>query len=218
MMQEQRQTGQKAGLSREMVLSAARAIADRDGVNALSMRTLARELGVMPNAIYTYFPTKDAILDALLDSLLEQIDTDGLDAFGWREALITIMDDSRHLLLAHPRLVDVFLTRPNTGPNAARLGEATFHALGKAGLVGEQAVAAFRILLIFSLGYAAFQGPRLGDVERSRRGEAAFRDLPGDRYRQMRDLALPLSRPPDDETFLAGIGWLLDGIERTAAG
>ncbi len=87
------------------------------------MRRLADALGVMPNALYTYYPTKDALLDALLDSLLGEIDIGPLGSMGWREALTRIMDDSRHLLLSHPRLVEVFLTRPSAGPNAGRLGE-----------------------------------------------------------------------------------------------
>ena len=198
------------------MLDAARSIADREGVEALTMRRLADALGVMPNSLYSYYPTKDALVDALLDSLLGEIETADLDAMGWRDALIRIMDDSRRLLLSHPRLVEVFLTRPSAGPNAGRLGEMTFRALRRGGLHGDEAVAAFRILLIFSLGYAAFQGPRLGDEERSRRGESAFRNLPPDDHVEMRKLAAPLSRPPDDETFLVGITWILDGIAQSS--
>ena len=200
------------------MLAATRAIADQEGVAALTMRRLADALGVMPNSLYTYYPTKDALLDALLDSLLGEIETDGLESMGWREALTKVMDDSRRLLVSHPQLVDVFLTRPSAGKNAARLGEMTFRALRKAGLEGDDAVGAFRVLLIFSLGYAAFQAPRLGDEERSRRGESAFRSLPPEEYQEMRRLAEPLGKAPDDETFRAGIDWLLDGIERASSG
>jgi TetR/AcrR family transcriptional regulator, tetracycline repressor protein len=215
-MQKQRQVGQKAGLTSESVLDAARSIADQEGVAALTMRRLADALGVMPNSLYTYYPTKDTLLDALLDSLLAEIETEKLDLMGWRDALTKIMDDSRQLLLSHPRLVEVFLTRPSTGPNAGRLGEATFRALRRAGLRGDEAVAAFRILLIFSLGYAAFQAPRLGDEERSRRGESAFHSLPPEDFQEVRALATPLARPPDEETFLAGISWILDGVARSS--
>lgn len=199
------------------MLAAARSIADREGVEALTMRRLADALSVMPNSLYSYYPTKDALLDALLDSLLGEIETAGLDVMGWREALVRIMDDSRRLLLSHPKLVDVFLTRPSVGPNAAHLGEVTFRTLRRAGLEGEEAVGAFRILLIFSLGYAAFQAPRLGDDERSKRGESTFRSLPGESFPEVTNIATPLARPPDDETFIAGIGWLIDGIARTSS-
>lgn len=211
-MQQPRQAGHRAGLTKEQVLKAARTIADREGVEALTMRRLAGALDVMPNALYTYYPTKDALLDALLDSLLGEIATSGLNQVGWRSALASIMNDSRRLLLAHPRLAEVFLSRPSLGPNAARLGKATFQILRRAGLEGDQAVAAFRILLIFSLGYAAFQAPREGDEERSARGESVFRSLPGADYEELRRVAGQLARSPDEDTFLTGIGWLLDGI------
>ena len=60
-----RGAGQRAGLTRRSILQAARRIADTDGVDHLTMRRLAGELGVMPNTLYSYFPHKDALLDAL---------------------------------------------------------------------------------------------------------------------------------------------------------
>src|SRR5215216_3902704 len=69
-----RGAGQRAGLSRELVLAAARRIADEEGVDRLTMRRLAAELGVLPNALYTYVPDKEALLDALLDALLGDVD------------------------------------------------------------------------------------------------------------------------------------------------
>jgi TetR/AcrR family transcriptional regulator, tetracycline repressor protein len=117
-----RGAGQRAGLSRELVLAAARRIADADGVDRLTMRRLAGELGVLPNALYTYFPHKDALLDALVDDLLGDIDPGDPAEGDWREGLVRVMDASRRLLLAHPQLVPVFLARPGLGPSAALAG------------------------------------------------------------------------------------------------
>ena len=209
-----RGAGQRAGLSRETVLAAARRIADDEGVDRLTMRRLAGELGVMPNALYTYIPDKDALLDALLDDLLAGIDSGDPAEGDWRDGLVRVMDSSRRLLLAHPRLAPVFLARPGVGPNAARLGELTFELLRRGGLEGERAVEAFRILLIYSLGFAAFQAPRLqGDsVERTRQVEATFAGLPEDRFPEMRRLAVPLADPTTDRHFHTGLRWLLDGL------
>ena len=209
-----RGAGQRAGLSRETVLAAARRIADDEGVDRLTMRRLAGELGVMPNALYTYVPDKDALLDALLDDLLAGIDSGDPAEGDWRDGLVRVMDSSRRLLLAHPRLAPVFLARPGLGPNAARLGETTFELLRRGGLEGERAVEAFRILLIYSLGFAAFQAPRLqGDpVERTRQVETTFAGLPEDRFPEMRRLAAPLADPTTDRHFHTGLRWLLDGL------
>jgi TetR/AcrR family tetracycline transcriptional repressor len=209
--------GQRAGLTRELVLAAARRIADAEGVDRLTMRRLAAELGVQPNALYTYVPDKEALLDALIDDLLAGIEAENSAAGDWREGLARVMDSSRRLLLAHPQLVPEFLARPGLGPNAARLGEITFGLLRRGGLEGERAVEAFRALLIYSLGFAAFQATRLpDDPARSARAEAAFTSLPEDSFPEMRRLASHLAGPTTDRQFHTGLGWLLDGIAQSA--
>jgi AcrR family transcriptional regulator len=201
-------------LSRQAVLGAARRIADQDGVERLTMRRLAAELGVLPNALYTYYPDKEALLDALVDDLLADIDTPDPTQGDWRDGLFRVMDSSRRLLLAHPRLVPVFLARPGLGPNAARLGEVTFGLLRQGGLEGERAVEAFRVLLIYSLGFAAFQAPRQHTDARARTEavEATFASLPEHRFPEMRRLAGHLAAPTTDRHFHTGLRWLLDGI------
>jgi TetR/AcrR family transcriptional regulator, tetracycline repressor protein len=213
-----RGAGQRAGLSRGAVLTAARRIADDEGVDHLTMRRLAGELGVMPNALYTYVPDKEALLDALLDDLLADIDPGDPTGEDWRDGLVRVMDASRRLLLAHPQLAPVFLARPALGPNAARLGEITLALLRRGGVEGERAVEALRVLLVYSLGFAAFQAPRLpGDPgARSARAEAAFAGLPEDRFPRMHGLAGDLAGPTTDHQFHTGLRWLLDGIAAEA--
>jgi TetR/AcrR family tetracycline transcriptional repressor len=216
----QRGAGRRAGLSRELVLAAARRIADEEGVDRLTMRRLAAELGVLPNALYTYVPDKEALLDALLDDLLGDIDGGDPTEGDWRDGLARVMDSSRRLLLDHPQLAPVFLSRPGLGPNAARLGEITFELLRRGGVEGERAVEAFRVLLIYSLGFAAFQAPRRrGDPDaRSARAEATFAALPEDQFPLLRQLAGPLAGPTTDQHFSTGLRWLLDGIGARAGG
>ena len=200
------------------MLAAARRIAD-DGVDHLTMRRLAGELGVMPNTLYSYFPDKDALLDALIDDLLGEIDV-GEPADGdWRDGLVRVMDSSRRLLLAHPQLVPTFLARPGLGPNAARLGEITFTLLRRGGIEGERAVAAFRVLLVYSLGFAAFQGPRLqiDSPARMQQIQSTFANLPEGTFPEMRRLADDLAAPTTDRNFHTGLRWLLDGISSEPA-
>jgi TetR/AcrR family tetracycline transcriptional repressor len=213
-----RGAGQRAGLTRESVLEAARRVADEEGVDRLTMRRLAAELGVMPNALYTYFPHKEALLDALLDDLLAGVEAGDPAEGDWRDGLVRVMDAARRLLLAHPQLASAFIARPGLGPNAARLGEISLELLGRGGLEGERAVEALRVLLVYSLGFAVFQVPRAqGDPgARSARAEAAFAGLPGDRFPRMRGLAGELAGPTTDRQFHTGLGWLLDGIAAQA--
>ncbi|HJU00998.1 MAG TPA: TetR/AcrR family transcriptional regulator [Actinomycetes bacterium] len=214
-----RGAGQRAGLSRGPVLEAARRIADAEGVDRLTMRRLAAELGVMPNALYTYFPHKEALLDALLDDLLAGIEAGDPAGDDWREGLVRVMDATRRLLLAHPQLASAFIGRPGLGPNAVRLGEITLELLERGGLEGPRAVEALRILLVYSLGFAAFQAPRVqGDVGgRSVRAEAAFAGLAEEEFPRMRGLSGELAGPTTDGQFHTGLRWLLDGIAAESA-
>jgi TetR/AcrR family transcriptional regulator, tetracycline repressor protein len=214
-----RGAGQRAGLSRAAVIAAARRIADAEGVDRLTMRRLAGELGVMPNTLYSYFPTKEALLDSVLDDLLADVDPGDPAEDDWQDGLARVMDSSRRLLLAHPRLASVFLTRPTLGPNAARLGEVTFALLRRGGLEGDRAVAAFRVLLIYSLGFAAFQAPRqqTDSPDRTLEVQATFAGLDEGDFPQLRRLAGKLAAPTTDGQFRAGLRWLLDGIASSPA-
>jgi TetR/AcrR family tetracycline transcriptional repressor len=183
------------------------------------MRRLSDELGVMPNALYSYFPGKEALLDALLDSLLGEIEMPDPERVDWRDGLTSLMDSSRRLLLAHPQLVSLFLSRAAFGPNASRLGEITFRLLRKGGLEGKRAVEAFRALLIYTLGFAAIQAPRQeADASRARRAQETFGTLPAEEYPEMRRVARHLASRPSDRNFHSGLKWLLDGLSSEDAG
>jgi TetR/AcrR family transcriptional regulator, tetracycline repressor protein len=216
--QPPRTAGQRADLSRVQVLEEARRIAERDGIDGVTMRRLATALGVMPNALYTYFPSKVAILDAILDDTLAAFETGDLTAGRWQDGLANLMRASRRILLAHPHLVPLFLSRPG-GPNALRLGEATLQLLERGGVRGRKAVEACRALLVYTMGFVAIEVPRATDpesAERSERTIAAIESLPEERFSATRALAPHLARHPGDRDFETGLHWLLEGIAGTA--
>ena len=93
-------------LSRERIRDAALALIDAHGLEALSMRALARELGVQAASLYSHFPTKDAVLDAVANLLTRDVDTSGFER-GWQEGL-RVWGRSYHASLrAHPRAAPV---------------------------------------------------------------------------------------------------------------
>ena len=213
-----RRPGERAGLALVEVLRQARHLLATEGLEAVTMRQLAARLGVAPNALYSHFADKSALIDGLLDALLAEVPTPPLPpAARWQDALVDLMRASRRLLLSHPDLIPLYLSRATRGPNALRLGEATLALLALGGITGQPAVDSLRILLIYTFGFAAQEAPRAADplpAERRARSEAAF-SAPTAPAR-VRQLSRPLARHADDRTFAKGLRWILAGIAAEA--
>jgi TetR/AcrR family transcriptional regulator, tetracycline repressor protein len=209
-----RTPGQRAGLTREEVLSSARTIAEQHGLEQLSMRRVAASLGVAPNALYTYFADKTALLDALFDAILGEVELPGPGAEPWQDGLAELMRASRRLVLKHPHLTTLFLTRPG-GRNAMRLGEAALRLLADGGIRGPEAVTVLRALLTYTLGFAAMEVPRQAEPGRTVRTQGAgslIESLDPESFRATREHARELASHPGDDDFETGLRWLIRGI------
>jgi AcrR family transcriptional regulator len=88
-------------LTRERVLAAAVALSDEGGVDAMSMRRLAQELGVVPMALYKHVANKDEMLDGMIDVVVDEIDPPDPD-LEWKSAVRTRILSARRALLRHP--------------------------------------------------------------------------------------------------------------------
>ncbi|HEU4512430.1 MAG TPA: TetR family transcriptional regulator [Nocardioidaceae bacterium] len=91
-------------LNRDLIRDRALAMIDEHGLAALSMRRLAQELGVRAPSLYSHFPTKDDLLDAVADLVVAGVDTSGFGE-GWREGLVRWARSYRAALAAHPGAV-----------------------------------------------------------------------------------------------------------------
>jgi TetR/AcrR family transcriptional regulator, tetracycline repressor protein len=150
--------GQRAGLSRDLVLDAATDLLAERG--AVTMRAVAQRLGVAPNALYSHVADKTELVDGVLDRVLADVDTPppGPDVDP-RDALHRLMTSSHDVLLRHPQLVPAFLARQGArGENAQRLGAVVLEYLAGAGITGDPAREALRVLIVYTIGFAAFGG------------------------------------------------------------
>jgi AcrR family transcriptional regulator len=95
------ETPRRAPLSRSRVLSAAVALADDGGIDVLSMRRLAQELGVVPMALYKHVSNKDELLDAMVDVVIGEIQPPD-PKLDWKSAVRTQILSARQALLRHP--------------------------------------------------------------------------------------------------------------------
>ncbi len=94
-------------LNRDLIRDTALAMIDEQGLAALSMRRLARELGVQAASLYSHYPTKDHVLDAVANLLTKHVDTSGFDDGDWRRGLTTWARSYLAALAAHPNAVPV---------------------------------------------------------------------------------------------------------------
>lgn len=149
--------GQRAGLTKAAVLDAARELLIEGGTDALTMRALARRLSVAPNAIYSHVKDKTELLDALLDDVLAAVKAPDPQSADPADGMVDLMTSTYDVLTAHADLVPLFLARQGArGPNAVQLGVVLDELLARAGVDGAAAADARRVLIVHTIGSAAF--------------------------------------------------------------
>lgn len=121
------------------------------------MRLLAQRLGVTPNALYSHVESKIELIDAVLDDVLAQVETPAVDVEDSIAGVHALMTSTYDVLLAHSELVPLYLQRQGArGPIAQQLGDVMLALLRRAGVTGPQAREALRVLVIYTIGFAAF--------------------------------------------------------------
>ena len=138
-------------LSQRVIAEAALAAIDANGVEALSMRRLAQDLGTSAMSLYTYFADKDALLDAVAQLLLAEVDTPPEDIH-WRDAMRFIMRSVRHVAMRHPNAARLIHRFPPHTPDALAFVEAGFRSFRRAGFDALSTARCYRALAAYSLG------------------------------------------------------------------
>ena len=163
--QEPGRRGPKQRLSTDEVVRAAIAIADAEGLAALSMRRVAEAVGVSPMSLYTYVPSKAELVDLMFDRALAAAADPDDSVQGWRAKLTFIARQRWALVERHPWFLDLALHRPPLGPNVLRKVEAMMNALDGMGLSPDDMARVADVLQNFIAG--AQQSARdARDIER----------------------------------------------------
>lgn len=150
---KQRQAASEAGLSRQRLVVEAIRLADREGVNGLSMRRLAGELGAGAMSLYHYVASKDELLDAMIDSIYEEIELPPEET-DWQSAIRRRAVSARQVLVSHPWAIGLLESRTSPGPANLRHHEAVFACLRRAGFPILMATHANWLLDSYVYGFA----------------------------------------------------------------
>lgn len=122
------------GLTRTLLAKTALAIADRDGLSCLSMRTLGAELSVDPKAAYRHLPNKEALLDGVVEAVISEIDLKVDAALPWGEQIRQLAWSSLRTLLAHPNVTPLLAQRPLATAGSLDLVEKAYAIMTGAGV------------------------------------------------------------------------------------
>ena len=213
-------------LSEDEILDATLSLLDEGGVAAASVRGIAGRVGVAPNAVYTYFPDKTAVLSALVERLLGQVDQEALADRNtpWRERVEFVALELRTRLMAHPGAVTLMIGGPMEGPNALAIGERLLELLADAGLDPTAAARASYLLITYVFGSLALEvaelaepGPPPPEPERVAARLIGYSAVPAEAFPRTAAAAATLARYISTEQYLWGLRRVLDGIDRAAA-
>lgn len=221
-----RRRGPRRALTEDEILDAALSLLDEGGTNAASVRGIAARVGVAPNAVYTYFPDKAAVIHALVERLLGQVDHGVFADRGqpWRHRVESLALELRNRLTAHPGAVHLMISGPMDGPQARALNERLLELLADAGLDPTDAARAAHLLIVYVFGAIALDvadlrqpGPPPPESQRTTSRRAAFVAIPAERSRRTGAAAPVTAGSLSTEQYLWGLTRVLDGITATTA-
>lgn len=151
----------RSNLTVKAIVSAAIAIADAEGLNALSMRKVAERLEAGTMSLYTYIPGKRELIDLMVDTaygqLYASVDAPRQHSADWRTALRFVAEQNWALYRRHPWLLDVPPGRPVLGPHATFKYEVELRPLDHLGLTDVEMDATLTLLLTHVAGCARAQ-------------------------------------------------------------
>jgi AcrR family transcriptional regulator len=204
-------------LTRQRVLDAAVALADRDGVGSLSMRKLATELGVEAMSLYHHVANKAAILDGIVDVVFAEIELPSGDV-GWKEAMRQRALSAREALRRHPWATALMESRSTPGPANLRHHDAVLGILRSAGFSLELVAHAYSLLDAYIYGFALQETslPFSTPEETAEVAQSIMAEFPTDEYPHLTAFAVEhVLQPGYDygDEFLFGLDLILDGLD-----
>ncbi len=217
-MASQRKPAEPAAqrLSRERVLGAAIGIADREGIDALTMRRLAGELDAGAMSVYYHVANKDEILDGMLEMVVGEMELPPQTP-DWKAALKRAAISAHEVLMRHPWATALLLSRPVVSPTRFRQMDAILGCLRGAGFSAEQTDLAYHVLDSHIMGFTLWLvGIRAG-LERLGLVTNAFDLFDADALPHLAEHAREHLRergPDEPGPFAFGLDLILDGLER----
>jgi TetR/AcrR family tetracycline transcriptional repressor len=211
-------------LTPRAVVEGALSLADSEGLEALTIRRLAKELGVTPMALYWHFRSKGELLDGMAARIFEEVDLSVDASATWQEQLRALLGSILGVLRAHPSTAILLSTRTASSEGSLRATEVALDILRRGGFSPAEAtqIARYALSTVTNLVsgepgvVAREESKELLDARRHAR--LFLESLPPERYPRLVEAATPLSEGVEPDAYFAfGLDLLLAGIEAMAA-
>ncbi len=209
-------------LTRERILQAALRVMDQEGLEAVTMRRLGRELGVEAMSLYNHVEDKEAILEGILEVVMAEFDFPE-ETGDWEADVRAGARAWRRLMIAHPTVIALFAEskHPASSPERLLPMEWAFDLLGRGGLSDDEVVHAFRAFGGYIMGSVlnevANPVPGTGDRDHRAEHEQVASMLPAEQFPNLTRL-LPLMAECDAEVdFEFGLDLLIAGLRAKAS-
>jgi AcrR family transcriptional regulator len=205
----------RVGLDRARILAAALSFVDAHGLDALSMRKLGSELGVEAMALYHYFPSKAAVLDGVVASILEQLEVPPPGSVGagdWPAVLCQVARSLRRLGCDHPNVVPLLAVVGFDKPATLKPAEAVVDVLVRAGLTPQAAFVSFVTLKSYVVGHLVWAVGKSPGPRFPARLEAAEYPCLAEFVAQAAPVYLTVADDKLEIEFEAGVDLLVDGV------
>jgi AcrR family transcriptional regulator len=201
-------------LSRDAIVDTALAIVDAEGVAAVTVRRLARELDTGPASLYWHVASKEHILELLYDRILGEITFPEPDPARWDEQIREVARSSYEVFAAHADAALLSIGNVPFGPNGLRMIEWMFAVLRGAG-VPDQIAGFFGDLLGRFIDVSVLEEARarenLDDEKLAQMG-AYIQALPPEQFPNILRMVPTMSAGDAESRFELGIDLLLDGL------
>ena len=203
-------------LSRERVLRAAVRLADEGGIESLSMRKLAQDLGVKAMSLYNHVANKDDLLDGIVDIVVNEIEVPNLGV-DWKTAMRRRAMSAHEVLLRHPWSTMPLVSRVNVGPAMLRYVDATLGCLREAGFSLEMADRAWNAIDSHIYGFTLQELNFPFETEEySEAAKNGLSLIPADKYPYLNRLTHDVMEGRYDgiHDFEFGLELILNGLDR----
>jgi AcrR family transcriptional regulator len=207
------------GLTRERIISAAVAIADQDGLAAVSIRRVASKLDASAMALYHYVPSKRDLLNLMLDATYGEFELAPDSLTDWRASLHHFAWESRRCLERHPWVSLLRTNDTEYGPHCIRSLEALLTSLSRFGLDIRTAIRQIGALFFFVNGFMTAERDHLdtsrpkGTPRRAARQPVFSKAvLATGNFPKVAHFIEMRAELPDDQAFERALNWMLEGM------